>query len=61
VRPKFEKKVAYRGLVPMKFDKKALEVEMAWNIQVYLGRGGYVLKFPVGRGALMNVVAFHSS
>lgn len=59
--PQFTKKVAYRGLVPMKLAEAALGAEKANNRQMYLGHGGHILTFPVGRGALMNVVAFHDS
>jgi salicylate hydroxylase len=45
----------------VKIAEKALGAEMAWNRQIYLGHGGHILTFPVGRGALMNVVAFHFS
>lgn len=59
--PQFTQKVAYRGLVPMKVAEAALGAEKANNRQMYLGHGGHILTFPVARGALMNVVAFHDS
>lgn len=59
--PVFTQKVAYRGLVPMKLAEAALGAEKANNRQMYLGHRGHVLTFPVANGALMNVVAFHSS
>ena len=58
--PVFTHKVAYRGLVPMKLAEAALGAEKANNRQMYLGHGGHFLTFPVGNGALMNVVAFHT-
>lgn len=58
---RFTQKVAYRGLVPMKLAEAALGAEKANNRQMYLGHKGHVLTFPVANGALMNVVAFHSS
>jgi salicylate hydroxylase len=61
VRPVFTKKVVYRGIVPMKVAEVALGKERANNRQMYLGHGGHLLTFPIGNGALMNVVAFHSS
>jgi salicylate hydroxylase len=57
----FTQKVAYRGLVPMKIAEQAIGAEMANNRQMYLGHNGHVLTFPVANGALMNVVAFHTS
>ncbi|KAH8886639.1 FAD/NAD(P)-binding domain-containing protein [Thozetella sp. PMI_491] len=59
--PRFTKKVAYRGLIPMKIAEKALGKEHANNRIMYLGHGGHVLTFPVASGAIMNVVAFHDS
>ncbi|KAH6672400.1 putative salicylate hydroxylase [Halenospora varia] len=59
--PVFTQKVAYRGLVPMKIAEEAIGKEKANNRQMYLGHRGHVLTFPVAKGALMNVVAFHSS
>ncbi len=45
----------------MKIAEETIGAEMAWNRQMYLGHGGHILTFPVAKGALMNVVAFHSS
>lgn len=59
--PVFTQKVAYRGMAPMKIAEAALGAELANNRQMYLGHRGHVLTFPVAKGALMNVVAFHSS
>lgn len=58
--PVFTKKVAYRGLVPMKIAEAALGAEKANNRQMYLGHGGHIITFPVANGALMNIVAFCS-
>ncbi|CAG8960503.1 hypothetical protein HYFRA_00008223 [Hymenoscyphus fraxineus] len=60
VKPIFTKKVAYRGLVPMKAAEAALGPEKANNRQMYIGHGGHVLTFPIANGTLMNVVAFRS-
>lgn len=59
--PRFTKKVAYRGLVPMEAAEEALGKERANNRHMYLGHGGHILTFPVAGGTLMNVVAFHAS
>ncbi|KAG9228987.1 putative salicylate hydroxylase [Amylocarpus encephaloides] len=61
VMPNFTQKVAYRGLVPMKIAEAALGAEKANNRHMYLGHGAHVLTFPVGKGAMMNVVAFSDS
>ena len=61
VNPRFTGKVAYRGLVPMAKAEAVLGKEKANNRQMYLGHGGHVLTFPVGKGMMMNVVAFASS
>jgi len=58
VAPVFTKKVAYRGLVPMKIAESALGVEKSQNRQMYLGHNRHCITFPVAKGALMNVVAF---
>lgn len=59
--PRFTRKVAYRGLLPMKLAEEVLGHEHANNRTMFLGRGGHVLTFPVANGAVMNVVAFHDS
>jgi len=58
VAPVFTKKVAYRGLVPMKIAESALGIEKSQNRQMYLGHNRHCITFPVAKGALMNVVAF---
>jgi salicylate hydroxylase len=60
VLPRFTGKVAYRGLVPMAKAETVLGKERANNRHMYLGHGGHVLTFPVGKGVMMNVVAFAS-
>lgn len=59
--PRFTRKVAYRGLLPMKVGEEVLGHEHANNRTMFLGRGGHVLTFPVANGAILNVVAFHES
>lgn len=59
--PRFTRKVAYRGLVPVELAEEVLGPEHANNRTMFLGRGGHVLTFPVANGAVTNVVAFHES
>jgi salicylate hydroxylase len=40
--------------------EEVLGKEKANNRQMHLGHGGHVLTFPVGKGRMMNVVAFAS-
>ena len=54
----FTGKYAYRGLIPMDSAAALLGDELARNSQMYLGRGGHVLTFPIEHGKTMNVVAF---
>jgi salicylate hydroxylase len=58
--PSFTGKYAYRGLVPMDKAVKALGEELARNSQMYLGRHGHILTFPIEQGKTMNVVAFQT-
>jgi salicylate hydroxylase len=58
--PTFTGKYAYRGLIPMEKAAKALGEELARNSQMYLGRHGHVLTFPIEKGKTMNVVAFQT-
>ncbi|PMD51720.1 salicylate 1-hydroxylase-like protein [Hyaloscypha bicolor E] len=58
--PTFTGKYAYRGLIPMEKAAKALGDELARNSQMYLGRHGHVLTFPIENGKTMNVVAFQT-
>jgi salicylate hydroxylase len=58
--PTFTGKYAYRGLIPMEKAVKALGDELARNGQMYLGRHGHVLTFPIEKGKTMNVVAFQT-
>lgn len=59
--PRFTRKVAYRGLVPVELAEEVLGAEHANNRTMFLGRGGHVLTFPVANGSITNVVAFHES
>ncbi|KAE9381772.1 salicylate 1-hydroxylase-like protein [Stipitochalara longipes BDJ] len=58
--PTFTGKYAYRGLIPMEMAAKALGDELARNSQMYMGRHGHVLTFPIENGKTMNVVAFQT-
>jgi len=58
VAPRFTKKVAFRGLVPMKIAESTLGVEKSHNRQMYLGHNRHCITFSVAKGTLMNVVAF---
>ncbi|KAL1303160.1 hypothetical protein AAFC00_006587 [Neodothiora populina] len=58
--PQFTGKYAYRGLIPMDKAAKLLGDELARNSQMYLGKGGHILTFPIEHGATMNVVAFQT-
>ncbi|OLN95260.1 Salicylate hydroxylase 4 [Colletotrichum chlorophyti] len=57
----FSGKYAYRGLVPMKQAEASLGAELSRNSQIYVGRHGHLLTFPVAKGETMNVVAFRST
>ncbi len=54
----FTGKYAYRGLVPMDKAREAIGDELAMNSQMYLGKDGHVLTYPIDHGEIMNVVAF---
>ncbi|CZR50600.1 related to salicylate 1-monooxygenase [Phialocephala subalpina] len=58
--PTFTGKYAYRGLIPMEKAVGAIGEELARNSQMYMGRHGHVLTFPIENGKTMNVVAFQS-
>jgi salicylate hydroxylase len=47
-------KYAYRGLIPMDEAKALLGVDLAENSQMYLGRHGHILTFPIEKGKTMN-------
>jgi salicylate hydroxylase len=47
-------KYAYRGLIPMVKAEKLLGEELAKNSQMYFGRHGHVLTFPIEKGKTMN-------
>lgn len=52
--PTFSGKYAYRGLIPMQQAAAELGPELAGNSQMYLGRHGHVLTFPISQGDTMN-------
>lgn len=52
--PQFSGKYAYRGLIPMDKAAQALGDALARDSQMYLGRAGHVLTFPVEQGSVMN-------
>lgn len=56
--PQFSGKYAYRGLISMSRATELVGAELAQNAQMYLGRGGHILTFPIEKGQTMNVVAF---
>lgn len=58
--PTFTGKYAYRGLIPMEKAVGAIGDELARNSQMYMGRHGHVLTFPIESGKTMNVVAFQT-
>jgi salicylate hydroxylase len=58
--PTFTGKYAYRGLIPMDKAVEAIGEESARNSQMYLGRHGHILTFPIEKGKTMNVVAFQT-
>ncbi|KAF7334926.1 Salicylate hydroxylase [Mycena venus] len=58
-RPTYTHKYAYRGLVPMQKAIEAIGEEKARNSCMFLGERGHVLTFPMERGEILNMVAFH--
>ncbi|KIW84027.1 hypothetical protein Z517_03273 [Fonsecaea pedrosoi CBS 271.37] len=60
VLPTFTGKYCYRGMIPMHLAVEKLGEELAQNCQAYMGYHGHILTFPVAKGKMMNVVAFHS-
>ena len=54
----FTGKYAYRGLISMDKAREAVGDELAMNSQMYLGKDGHVLTYPIDHGKTMNVVAF---
>ncbi|KAI9686001.1 MAG: hypothetical protein M1822_003984 [Bathelium mastoideum] len=59
-RAHFSGKYCHRGLIPMDKAVAGIGEELAMNNQMYLGKHGHVLTFPVQNGKTMNVVAFAS-
>lgn len=51
---------AYRAMVPCEVFEKALGRELTFNGQMYVGKGGYIVTYPVDHGRLVNVVASRS-
>ncbi|GAB7352213.1 hypothetical protein MBLNU459_g2686t1 [Dothideomycetes sp. NU459] len=58
--PQFTGKYAYRGLIPMDDAARVMGDELARNSQMYLGKDGHILTFPIEKGRTMNVVAFRT-
>lgn len=58
--PTFSGKYAYRGLIPMDDAVNLMGDELARNSQLYMGKGGHILTFPIEKGKTMNVVAFNT-
>lgn len=56
----FTNKYAYRGLIPMAEARKAVGDDLAMNSQMYIGKDGHVLTYPIDHGKTMNVVAFQN-
>lgn len=54
VHPQFTGKYAYRGLIPMDKAAELLGDELARNSQMYLGKDGHILTFPIEKGKTMN-------
>ncbi|EJT72234.1 hypothetical protein GGTG_09100 [Gaeumannomyces tritici R3-111a-1] len=61
--PVFSGKYAYRGLVPLDALHDALggEEELDPGPQMYLGRGGHVIAYPLWEAGVMNIVAFSNT
>ncbi|OBT63386.1 hypothetical protein VE03_07258 [Pseudogymnoascus sp. 23342-1-I1] len=59
--PRFTNTYAYRGLIPMDEAVAELGEEKARNRQMYLGDNGHIITFPVAKGNIMNIVAFHGA
>ncbi|KFY51691.1 hypothetical protein V497_08925, partial [Pseudogymnoascus sp. VKM F-4516 (FW-969)] len=61
LQPRFTNAYAYRGLIPMDLAVAELGEEKARNRQMYLGPNGHILTFPVAKGNMLNIVAFHGA
>lgn len=59
--PVFTDVYAYRGLVAMQDAVAAVGEDAARNSQVYMGRDGDVVTYPIDEGQTLNVVAFSKS
>ncbi|KAI9864363.1 MAG: hypothetical protein M1813_003283 [Trichoglossum hirsutum] len=56
-RPVFSGKYVYRTLIPVQKLVDAVGDELARNSQMYLGKNGHVLTYPVEKGEIVNIVA----
>lgn len=56
--PVFTGKYAFRGLIPMEEALRRVGEEAARNSQMYLGKDGHVLTFPIEKGKTMNGMYF---
>jgi salicylate hydroxylase len=54
----FSGKVAYRGLVPMERAVEVVGEERTRASQMYCGKGGHVLTFPIAGGSIMNGTSY---
>ena len=52
--PQFTGVSAYRGLIPMDDAAKLMGDDLARNSQMFLGKNGHILTFPIEHGATMN-------
>ncbi|KAL8391899.1 hypothetical protein RB595_002194 [Gaeumannomyces hyphopodioides] len=59
--PVFSGKYAYRGLVPLDALRDAQGGDLDPGPQMYLGRGGHVIAYPLWEAGMMNIVAFSST
>jgi salicylate hydroxylase len=55
--PVYAGEYAYRTLLDRSVANKILTSELAGNGNIYCGRGGYIITYPVDKGKLVNVVA----
>ncbi|KAL0264700.1 hypothetical protein SLS55_000651 [Diplodia seriata] len=55
--PMYTGDYAYRAMVPSDAFEKTMGRELTLNGQMYVGRGGYIITYPVEHGRLVNMVA----
>ncbi|MCU4347716.1 salicylate 1-monooxygenase [Acinetobacter lactucae] len=65
VQPRFSGTWAYRGIIKYQefrdlIIKHALAIEIADVPQMFLAKDSHILTFPIGKGELINIVAFKS-